>query len=156
MIQTKEHTDAFVKHFQNNLPDVSERPAIPVDKVRFWMMSDDHQCRPRKKKKRYPKPHSLLQGLKGIDCNHSIDFTIGHNKWCVTFRDEKETFVDLVYECMVCFWLCYISRLVCSCHYYYLVSPRQLDIQPLLFTERTSVGKRKLLSVTTEVHSGEP
>ena len=114
MLNSRELVEEFVDHFRQHLPDISERPDIPVEKVQLWMKEDKHSCRPRKskKKKRYPRPHSLLKGLKGIDANRAYDFSIACNKWCVTFQDEDGKWVDLVDECMVTFWLKLISYLV--------------------------------------------
>ena len=123
VVLNAELTDQFVNHWVQNLSDVTERPDIPVENVQFWMKSDKNACRPRKKKKRYPRPHSVLKGLKGKDANAAFDFAISCNKWCVTFRDDDKNLIDLVDECMVCFWLFYISRLVSEPLYVIIVSP---------------------------------
>jgi len=81
----REQIEKFVQYYRTHLPDISERPDIPVEKVQFWMMTDEHACRPRKKRKRFPRPHALLKGLKGKDANSSFDFSISCNKWFVTF-----------------------------------------------------------------------
>ena len=114
MINSTQDVNEFITHFGSNLPDISDRPHIPPEKVQFWMMSDENDCRPRKnkKKKRLPRPHSLLKGIKGKDANRSYDFALEHNKWCVTFKDDDGKWVDLVEECMICFWLKLCSFLV--------------------------------------------
>ena len=114
VLNCRQDIDKFVLHFVSNLPDISDRPDIPPEKVRFWMMDDGNNCRPRKnkKKKRLPRPHSLLKGIKGMDANRAYDFAISQNKWCVTFQDGDGKWVDLVEQCMVCFWLKLISLLV--------------------------------------------
>ena len=30
----------FVEHYEDNLPDISEKPDIPASKVQYWMMDD--------------------------------------------------------------------------------------------------------------------
>ena len=52
--------------------------------------------------------------------------TLTHNpipNRCVTFRDDEHALVDLVDECMVCFWLYYISLLVSRYNIYVIVFP---------------------------------
>jgi len=81
--------DKFSEHWTDNLPDLSDRPNIPPEKVQFWMMDDDKHGRNKgRRKKRYPAAHSRLKGMRGQTFNEALDFAISSNKWCVSFKDE--------------------------------------------------------------------
>ena len=100
--------EKFIAHWVDNLPDISERPDIPLKSTRFWMMDDKGVINP---KKRWPKPHSRLAGLRGQYLNSALDFSISLNKWPVSFKDDEGCTVKLVGECTCAVWLHYISKL---------------------------------------------
>ena len=107
--------EKFINHWVENLPDVSDRPHIKPEKIRFWMMVDDKsssRVSRKGKKKRYPASHSRLTGLRGKPCNDAIDFSIASNRWCVTFKDADDVTVNLVETCIVSVWLYYIAQMV--------------------------------------------
>ena len=106
--------EKFVKYWVNNLPDVSDRPDIKPEKIRFWMMDDKTSSRRSRKgkKKRYPAAHSRLSGMRGKPCNDAIDFGIESNKWCVIFKDADGVTVNLVDVCIAYCWLYYIAQMV--------------------------------------------
>ena len=118
--------ELFIQHWTDNLPDVSDRPEIPPEKTRFWMMEDSSTTsRPRrtKGKKRYPAAHSRLKGLRGKSINDAIDKTIASNKWCVQFKDKQGVTINLVDECVVSVWLYYICNMVRRSHHIPLTHP---------------------------------
>ena len=39
----------FVEHYEDNLPDISEKPDIPASKVQYWMMDDKGFINPKKR-----------------------------------------------------------------------------------------------------------
>ena len=98
----------FVEHHEDNLPDISEKPDIPPSLVQFWMMDDKGHINP---KKRFPKPHSRLPGMRGQHTNRAIDFAISLNKVPVCFKDDDGVTINLVDGCMILVWLNYISQL---------------------------------------------
>jgi hypothetical protein len=100
--------EQFIDNAVENLPDISERPEIALKATRFWMMDDKGDINP---KKRFPKPHSRLPGLRGQHVNASIDFAIALNKWPVAFKDDDDTTINLVSECICAVWLDYIAKL---------------------------------------------
>ena len=100
--------EQFIEHWVDNLPDISERPDISLKSTRFWMMDDKGVIDP---KKRWPKPHSRLPGLRGQHLNSALDFSIALNKWPVAFKDDEGTTVNLVPECICTVWLDYIAKL---------------------------------------------
>ena len=104
--------DKFCSYWTDNLPDLSDRPDIPAEKLQFWMKDEKRGHKTSKKRKRYPASHSRLKGLRGQSLNEAIDYAIGSNKWCVTFKDDDGALVNLVDECIVCVWLKYISKMV--------------------------------------------
>ena len=115
--------DVFCTHTCEHLPDISERPDIPVANVQFWMMDAPVEGalavvpKPKRNRKskgdrRYPRPHSLMKGMCGKRFNDSIDNTIKHNKWCATFRDEDGVLINLVDYCIVACWVHYIAYMV--------------------------------------------
>ena len=108
----KKWWEKFCIYWTDNLPDLSDRPEIPSEKVQFWMMDDKKSGRKSKRRKRHPAAHSRMKGLRGQSLNESIDFAIAANKWCVTFKDDDGTMVNLVDDCIVCVWLKYISQMV--------------------------------------------
>ena len=113
IIRSNERIQEFLTYYRVNLPDVSDRPDIPDEKVQFWKMTaGGHHTRPRKKKKRFAATHSKLPGLMAKRLNKSIDQTIARNMWCVTFRDEENHLVSLVFDCVIAVWLFYISSMV--------------------------------------------
>lgn len=104
----------FIAALRDNLPDVSERPEIPPEKVQFWMMPKEtnysHSTRKKKNKKRYPATHSRLPGLMAKRINKAIDDTMALNMWCVTFKDPADDKrVTIVFDCIICAWLHYIA-----------------------------------------------
>ena len=133
ILASRDLIDVFITHTCEHLPDVSERPDIPVAKVWFWMMEDDRTPkRKRKHPRRYPKPHSVMKGLSGKRFNNAIDNTIQLNKWCAKFRDDAGGMVNLVDMCIVACWLHYIAHMVSLCFvstsirfalYTYFISP---------------------------------
>ena len=62
----------------------------------------------KKTKKRQPRPHSLLCGMRGQSTNNALDFGISCNSWCVVFKDDDGKTVVLVDECVIRVWLKYI------------------------------------------------
>ena len=113
--------DKFCEYWTDNLPDMSDRPEIPPEKVQFWMMDDAKNGRKGRRRKRYPAAHSRLKGLRGQSFNESLDFAIASNKWCVSFKDTDGAWVNLVDDCMVCVWLKYISKMVSHVYVYVYV-----------------------------------
>ena len=116
VIKDAKMRDLFIEYWTDNLPDVSERPEIVPKQTQFWMMEDNINGPARKTKKRYPKPHSTLPGLRGKTFNDACDFTISCNKWCATFKDNEGITANLVDECIVCTWLFYVRYMVCYSH----------------------------------------
>ena len=98
----------FVDHHVDNLPDISERPVIPLKATRFWMMDDKGVIDPNK---RHRKPHSRLPGMSGQATNKAIDFAISLNGWPVTFKDDDDVTINLVDRCIIMVWLSYIGQL---------------------------------------------
>jgi len=39
----------FVEYYEDNLPDISEKPDIPPSKVQYWMMDDKGFINPKKR-----------------------------------------------------------------------------------------------------------
>jgi hypothetical protein len=155
IIRSTECVLEFVQYSRDNIPDVSERPEMRDEQVQFWMMTDDGDVpvRPRKSKKRFPATHSRLPGLMAKRLNKSIDLTMAHNMWCVTFRDKDGKLVSLVYDCIATCWLYYIADLVrartCGCN------PNPNPNLTLTLTERTSARFQQRVSVDTEIHAHE-
>ena len=110
--------DKFCAYWVENLPDLTDKPMIPAEKLQFWMKDEKrgHKRSNSKKRKRYPASHSRLKGLRGQSVNEGIDFAIASNKWCVTFKDDDGGLVNLVDDCIVCVWLKYISKMVSIYH----------------------------------------
>ena len=106
--------EKFCSYWTDNLPDLSDRPEIPAEKVQFWMKDEDKRGGRKRstRRKRYPAAHSRLRGLRGQTLNEGIDYAIAANKWCVSFKDDDGTLVNLVDNCIVCVWLKYISKMV--------------------------------------------
>ena len=98
----------FVDHWIDNMPDVSEKPVIPPTATQFWMMDDKGVINT---KKRHPKPHSRLAGLRGQHLNGAIDSSIAECRVPLVFKDDNKTSINLVPECMVRVWLDYIVML---------------------------------------------
>ena len=64
----------------------------------------------------------MLTGMRGKGVNDSIDSTMAHNYWCVTFKDEDaKTWINLVDDCIVQVWLLYIMKLVRLRLYSYVI-----------------------------------
>ena len=104
----------FVEWHLDHMPDVSDRPDIQPDSVRFWTKPtpEEIQTGRRKSKKRFPAPHSRLSGMCGKRTNDALDFTMGSNKWCVVFKDEDGVTINLIDECIILSWLHYICKMV--------------------------------------------
>ncbi len=112
IIKCPELIHLFVDHHCDHLPDVSDRPDIPPKNTQFWKKDDIVTGRVRKNKKRFAASHSMLRGMRAKGLNDSIDSTMSHNYWCVTFKDKEGCTVTLVDACGVCSWLHYISGMV--------------------------------------------
>ena len=98
----------FIEYHTDNLPDVTDKPDIPPQSIRYWMKKDGA----RKTKKRYPAPHSVLKGTRGKPMNNALDFAVSMNKVCASFKDEEGVTINLVDECIVTSWLGYICEMV--------------------------------------------
>lgn len=115
--------EKFCEHWADNLPDMSDRPEIPPEKVQFWMMDDKgRHSKGRRSRQRFPAAHSRLKGLRGQSFNEALDFAISCNKWCVSFKDEDGVIINLVDNCIVYAWLKYISRMVRTKFHVYVIT----------------------------------
>ena len=101
IITSDMHIEQFLKYWEYKLPDVTDLPELLPSNMRYWTKI--------KSKDKRKKPHPIMDALCGFYTNHSFDFAISKNTWCVQFKDADGNTINLVPRAMLKMWLRYCA-----------------------------------------------